>query len=137
MRPGPVDLTALDEPAGEVVLPDTRRVVPVRGLTGAALYLRQRISDLAEGKLEPVAGDGRLLERLAQELMPTATEEEISHLTPAMLRGVLKIASGRLEDLLGPAEDAEGKAAPPAAGRASPTPLDTSSPASPGSTAPA
>lgn len=131
MTLGPLDISTLDGPAGEIKLADGR-VVAVRGADGVIMKALHRLGMAAasfaehpEAEPHPDLLNTRILWDLAKRCLPSLTEEEVDGFTAIQCGVVLRVAQGRIQELLKQVEAIEKKAA--GAGEA---PLPAMSPAS-------
>lgn len=87
----PVRLVDLDKPLESVVLPSTGREVRVVPMNGAVAQLKAELER---------TDDPAVLWQIAAELLPDADPGEIAKLTMPHVLAVIRIASGRADELL-------------------------------------
>lgn len=116
MSLGPLDLSALDAPAGTVMLPGGK-VVAVRSADGHVYRALHRLGLAAASFAENPAGEPhpdllntRILWDLAARCLPDLAPEEIEGLTAVQCGIILRVAQGRISELLAQVEALEKKA---------------------------
>lgn len=138
---GPINLAKLDQPVGSIELPGGR-IVPVHEADG---IVYRALEEMGQAVEEVMAGNPgaaeklkeRTLWELAARCLPSLSAGEVQELTPTECGIVLRMAQGRIKELMEAVEQAEGKAAGAGGAPSRETPSGSSVPASPTPAAPA